>query len=204
MALSPAGKKKLAAQIFLVLLDIAVLAFAARVNIFQEFYFMADIFPFALSITTLAILVIMFLLELGISNSFTAKPPFEIGMLYVLSLFWLAFNAFSTSRWHNVPLPCATIPSEYSELRLWCKDLQALKSLVWILFVTLFFTASFILRYVIVQHNKGNRMIWRTPISQFNPRVISEFITEDTSFEWVTPGEVDSRRPGDWATFEKI
>lgn len=29
------------------------------------------------------------LLEYGISDAFTAKPPFEIGMLYVLSIFWL-------------------------------------------------------------------------------------------------------------------
>ncbi|KAK7676261.1 hypothetical protein QCA50_007170 [Cerrena zonata] len=205
MGLSPAGKRKLAAQLFLVLIDIIVLAFATRINLFQEFYYMADVFPFALSIVTLSILIIMMLLEYGISNSFTAKPPFEIGMLYILSIFWLAFNVFSTTRWRHVPMSCSSIPSDYPDMRSWCQDVQALKSLVWIHFVALFFTASFTLRYVLVQHNRGNRLIWKTPISQYNPRAMSEFITDDTSFQWVSAGsDPNARRTGDWAAFEKI
>lgn len=69
----------------------------------------------------------------------------------------------------------------------------------------MFFTASFTLRYVLVQHKRGNRLIWKTPISQYNPRAISEFITDDPSFQWVSAGsDPNARRTGDWAAFEKI
>ncbi|KAI0782787.1 hypothetical protein C8Q75DRAFT_786820 [Abortiporus biennis] len=173
MSLSPnitvAGKKKFAVYLILLLFDIIVLALAARVNVFQEFYFMADMFPLVLSAVTLVILFFMFLADFTFANSFTARPPFEIGMLYVLSIFWLAFNAFSTVRWSNIPLNCSIIPAEYAEDRAWCKDVQALKSFVWILFLGLFITATFTLTFSIIQYRKGNRQIWVTPLSRYSP-----------------------------------
>ncbi|KAI0674085.1 hypothetical protein C8Q78DRAFT_967516 [Trametes maxima] len=167
---SSVGKKKLGVQVLLIILDVIALAFAARVNIFQEFYFMADLFPLGLAITTLIILFFTLVLDLAIQNMPTARPAVEIGLLYVLSIFWLAFNAFSTSRWRNVPMNCGSIPEEYSDTRAWCRDVQALKSFVWIEFVALFFTASFILRYTITEHKRGRPEVWSGPLSRYTPR----------------------------------
>lgn len=40
--------------------DIIVLALSVRVNIFQEFFFVADLFPLSLSIITLVVFVSMY------------------------------------------------------------------------------------------------------------------------------------------------
>ncbi|ETW75432.1 hypothetical protein HETIRDRAFT_243228, partial [Heterobasidion irregulare TC 32-1] len=95
----------------IILVNILVLALSTRVNQFQDFFYVADLFPFALSIVTLVISVFMLLLDIGVKDSITARPPFQIGIMFVLSIFWLAFNAFSTSRWKEVPMNCSTIPA---------------------------------------------------------------------------------------------
>lgn len=143
---------------------------SARVNIFQEFYFAADLLPFGLSITTCIILLSLISLDICCKNSFTARPPFETGLLFTLSLFWLAFNVFSTFRWRYIPLDCSSIPSDYLDERAWCRDVQALKSFIWSLFVGLLFTAAFILRYAVLQAKRGNRKVWITPLSRYDPR----------------------------------
>ncbi|EIW55987.1 uncharacterized protein TRAVEDRAFT_152538 [Trametes versicolor FP-101664 SS1] len=167
---SSVGKKKLGVHVLLIVLDVIALALAARVNIFQEFYFMADLFPLGLAIATLIILFFTLVLDLTIKNMPTARPAVDVGLLYVLSIFWLAFNAFSTSRWRNIPMNCSSIPEEYPDERTWCRDVQALKSFVWIEFVALFFTASFILRYAITEHKRGRKQIWNGPLSRYVPR----------------------------------
>ena len=45
-----------------ILADIVVLVLSSRVNVFQEFFFVADLFPLALSIITLVIFVTMYVL----------------------------------------------------------------------------------------------------------------------------------------------
>ncbi|KAL7283048.1 hypothetical protein PYCCODRAFT_1439990 [Trametes coccinea BRFM310] len=196
--ISSVGKKKLGVHVLLIVLDVIALALAARINIFQEFYFMADLFPLGLAIATLIILFFMLVLDLAIQNVPTARPAFEIGILYVLSIFWLAFNAFSTSRWRNIPLNCSAIPEEYPDERTWCRDVQALKSFVWIEFVALFFTASFILRYAITQNNRGRKQIWSGPLSRYVPRDLpqrNEFMRQTVTDYFGTRGE---------SMFEKI
>ncbi|KAI0353354.1 hypothetical protein OH77DRAFT_1407319 [Trametes cingulata] len=178
---SSVGKKKLGVHVLLIVLDVIALALAARVNIFQEFFFMADLFPLGLAITTLIILFFTLVLDLLVKRMPTARPAFEIGLLYVLSIFWLAFNAFSTSRWRNIPMNCSSIPEEYPDERTWCRDVQALKSFVWIEFVALFFTASFILRYTITEHKRGRTQVWSGPLSCYVPRDLpqrSEFMRQ--------------------------
>lgn len=128
-------------QVLLIVLNIFTLAFAARVNIFQEFYceyhalcynpppaksrlricayawtttndryliVYADLFPLGLAVATLTILVLTyvpcllfgrslnrhgtrssFALDLTFQNIPTARPAIEVGLLYVLSIFWL-------------------------------------------------------------------------------------------------------------------
>jgi len=131
----------------------------------------ADLFPLVLSIITLIVVVNMLFLDFAVQNSFTARPPFIIGSFSVLSIFWLAFNAFSTSRWRNVPLSCDTIPAGYVAEKTWCQDLQALKAIVWVEWLTLTFSLLFITRYTLTQHSNGQAHIWKMPLSRFSPRL---------------------------------
>lgn len=75
-------------------------------------------------------------LDFATKNSYTGRPQFEIGVFALLSLFWLVFNAFSTSRWHQVPMNCSLVPagpfyssmllmySHHPFLRIWrCQNL---------------------------------------------------------------------------------
>ncbi|KAI0051586.1 hypothetical protein FA95DRAFT_1554413 [Auriscalpium vulgare] len=167
---SSTGKKVFAAYAVIILLNVIVIGLSARVNHFQQYFYVADIFPLALSITTLVISVLMLLLDVGFDNAFTARAPFEIGMLILLSIFWLAFNAFSTSRWRHIPLNCSAIPSDYDDVVSWCKDLQALKAFVWIDWVAIFGAALIALRYTVLQSQRGQKHIWRTPLSRFARR----------------------------------
>jgi len=76
---SDLGKRRLKAYAVLYVVNIIVLALAARVNDFQGFFFMADLFPLGLSITTLVLLTFTFYFDFSQTNAFTARPPFEIG-----------------------------------------------------------------------------------------------------------------------------
>jgi len=163
------GRKKVAVHVALYFVNIIVLALAARINSFQQFFFAADLFPLGLSITTLVILTVMLFLDFATENSYTGRPQFEVGVFGVLSVFWLAFNAFSTSRWRNAPLACSTIPSGFDDVRTWCQDLQALKAFVWVEWLIFFFTAFITLRYTISQNNRGNKHIFRMPLSRYSP-----------------------------------
>lgn len=101
-----------------------------------------------------------------------------------------------TRRFMLAPLSiCArplTSSTEYPDERTWCRDVQALKSFVWIEFVarachptiivlafsqpnanpfpvTVFFAASFTLRYAITEHRRGRKQIWNGPLSRYVP-----------------------------------
>jgi hypothetical protein len=170
---SSVGRKKVAAHLTLYLVNIIVLALAARVNLFQEFFYAADRFPLGLSITTLIILTAMIALDFASKNSYTGRPQFEFGVFAVLSLFWLGFNAFSTSRWRHVPLNCSAVPAGFDDVKTWCQDLQALKAFVWIEWLIFFLTAFITLRYSIAQNSGGNKHIYRMPLSRYSPNLNS-------------------------------
>ncbi|KAH9026972.1 hypothetical protein EDB84DRAFT_1589115 [Lactarius hengduanensis] len=164
------GRGVLFGYCVIVVLNIVVLALSARVNHFQDYFYIADVFPLALSAVTFGIAVLAFLLDIGLQNSPTARPSFEIAVLLILSIFWLACNVFSTSRWRHIPLDCSTIPTDYPDVRSWCRDLQALKAFVWINWVVLFIAALVALQFSVKQHQKGQKHIWHTPLSRFKPR----------------------------------
>jgi len=172
--ISSVGRKKLAVHSFILLLNVAVLALSARVNIFQGFYYAADLLPFGLSIFTGAILALMIALDLSFANSFTGWPQFEIASFAFLSLLWLAFNSFSTSRWRNVPLTCHAIPDDYSDWRSWCLEVNVLRAIVWIELVIFVCTWITTLRYAANQSARGNQHIYKTPLSRYQPVVLSE------------------------------
>ncbi|KXN88685.1 hypothetical protein AN958_06229 [Leucoagaricus sp. SymC.cos] len=171
MAFSPAGKKKLAAQVFLFAVNIVVLALSARVNQFQEFFFVADLFPLGLSIATLVFLVFLLTADVSLENSYTGRAHMEIGIFGVLSTLWLAFSAFSTSRWQSIPLECNSIPINLSDERTWCKNVQTLKGFVWIEFVTCFTITMVTFRYAATQAGRGNKHIWLVPLSRYRPEL---------------------------------
>ncbi|KAJ7489438.1 hypothetical protein FB451DRAFT_690122 [Mycena latifolia] len=169
MAFSPVGKKKVAAHILLLVVNIVVLALSTRVNLYQEFFFVADRFPFILSIITFALLGSMTLLDFVSNSSYTGRPQFEIGIFSILGIFWLAFNAFSSSRWSAAPFNCGTIPSEYPDAIQWCHELSALRVMVWIEWLIFFFTTITTLRYSITQSNRGNKHVFKMPLSRYEP-----------------------------------
>ncbi|KAJ3512761.1 hypothetical protein NLJ89_g3334 [Agrocybe chaxingu] len=151
MVLSSVGRKKLAGQAAFLFLDVVVLALSARVNQFQDFFYVADIFPLALSIVSLVLVVILIVMDLILYDSYTSRPQFEIGFFGVLSIFWLA--------------------PEFMDERVWCKTLQALKSFVWITFVTCIAIALFTLRYSISQYKRGNKHVFEMPLSRYRPEI---------------------------------
>ncbi|KAJ7621164.1 hypothetical protein FB45DRAFT_928552 [Roridomyces roridus] len=170
MAFSPVGRTKVAVHVFLLLVNVVVLALSTRVNLYQEFFFVADRFPFILSIITLVLLGLMTLVDFVSNSSYTGRPQFEIGVFSVLSIFWLAFNAFSSSRWGSAPLNCGVIPRDYPDTIQWCQELSALRIMVWIEWLIFFFTTIMTLRYTISQSNGGNKHIFQMPLSRYTPR----------------------------------
>ncbi|PPQ84686.1 hypothetical protein CVT25_014217 [Psilocybe cyanescens] len=182
MTFSSVGRKKLAGHgkqnvaLFpaFLLVDIIVLALSTRVNQFQDFFYVADIFPLVLSIISLILVVLLFTVDLTLINSYTGRAQSEIGVFGVLSIFWLAFNAFSTARWHQIPFQCDSIPTDFVDEREWCKSLQALKSFVWINFLICFGISMFTLRYTIAEYNKGNKHIFEMPLSRYRPELRSD------------------------------
>ncbi|TFK37035.1 hypothetical protein BDQ12DRAFT_685715 [Crucibulum laeve] len=171
MAFSSVGRKKISAQVAFLLVNIVVLALAARVNSFQDFFFVADLFPLCMAIITLVVLVVLLSLDFALDNSYTGRAQSEIAVYGVLSIFWLAFNAFSTARWRLIPFTCGAIPDEFAEERTWCKDIQALKSFVWINWLICFFIFTMTLRYSVAQYTRGNKHIFQTPLSRYEPEL---------------------------------
>ncbi|KAJ7853538.1 hypothetical protein B0H14DRAFT_3450217 [Mycena olivaceomarginata] len=167
MAFSSVGRTKVAAHLFLLLINIIVLALSTRVNQFQEYFFIADRFPFILSIITFVVLGLMTVVDFATTNSYTGRPQFEIGVFSVLAIFWLAFNAFSTSRWNSVPLNCSVIPSDYPDTIQWCQELAALRVFVWIEWLTIFFTMVATLRFAVTQNNRGNKHVFQGQLSRY-------------------------------------
>ncbi|KAF8958404.1 hypothetical protein BDZ97DRAFT_1906502 [Flammula alnicola] len=172
---SSVGRKKIAGQATFLFIDIVVLGLSTHVNRFQSFFYVADLFPLVLSIISLVLVVLLLTLDLALDNSYTGRPQTEIGVFGVLSIFWLAFNAFSTSRWRAIPFQCNSIPSDFLDERDWCKSLQALKSFVWINFLICLGIALFTLRYSITQYRRGNKHIFQMPLSRYRPEG-SEFL----------------------------
>jgi hypothetical protein len=184
MAVSAVGKKKFTAFGGVIILDIIVLALSLSVNVFQGFFFVADLFPFLLSIITLAILLLSIVLELTASNPFTAHLAFEIPLLTILTCIWLCFNAFSTSRWSNMPISCSSIPDEFGDMRGWCKNVQALKALIWMVWVALLLLTSSLLYFAITQAHRGHAQVWRIPLSRYDKSNANsnQFTTDISSY----------------------
>ncbi|ESK91922.1 hypothetical protein Moror_10424 [Moniliophthora roreri MCA 2997] len=151
MAISSTGKKKIGIHGAQLLVTIIVLALSARVNQFQEFFFAADLFPLALSIISLVLLAIMLSMDFALSRSYN---KFEIGILSVMTVLWLVFSAFSTSRW--VSVSCGGIPDGFDDVRVWCRDLQALKAFVWIEWLAFLFSALSTIRLSKTEKRRNN------------------------------------------------
>ncbi|KZT25596.1 hypothetical protein NEOLEDRAFT_1133599 [Neolentinus lepideus HHB14362 ss-1] len=180
--ISSSGKKFLVALGVITVLDVAAVAFSARINIIQEFFFMADLFPLGLSIATLILILLMLILNLTVVDSFLVRAPFQIGNLFVLSLLWLAFNAFSTARWAHIPTNCSSIPVEYPDARAWCRDVQGLKAVIWLEWVMLLATPLLTLRHIITQHTQGYAHIWTMPLVRYDSRHGSRGDGRDSEF----------------------
>jgi len=167
MAVATAGQRKFIAFGAIAVLDIAVLALSISVNIFQGFFFVADIFSLLLSIFTLVLLLASVVLELTSQNAFTARPAFEVPLLAVLAIFWLGLNAFSTRQWSSIPMSCTFVPDEYNDVQGWCTNMQALRVMVWIVWACLVALTSCIFYFAISEARNGNPHVWKTALSRY-------------------------------------
>ncbi|KAH6904313.1 hypothetical protein BKA70DRAFT_1432528 [Coprinopsis sp. MPI-PUGE-AT-0042] len=122
----------------------------------------------AISILTLVVLSAMLTMEFALARSPIGLPLIESGILGVLSIFWLAFNAFSTARWKYLPMQCEAISVAFPE-RAWCRDVHALKAFVWIVFGTCLGITIWTLTYTLTQYKKGHKHVLKTPLSQYEP-----------------------------------
>ncbi|KAF8579733.1 hypothetical protein K439DRAFT_1637710 [Ramaria rubella] len=173
MTLSTVGSARFKVYGALLLVNTVVLGLSGHINHFQAFFYKADVFPLALSVSTTIFVLTMILLDINLKNAFTARPPFELAWLFILGILWLAFNAFSTSRWKyaNTGL-CGTIPSDaqYAPYRTWCHELQALRVFVWIEWVMILFTFAYLVRWTLRKHHSGRHDVWTTAFSRFVER----------------------------------
>lgn len=165
------------AYAFIIVLDIVVLALSASVNIFQEFFFKADLFPLVLSILTLVVLLLQIALDLKSENAFTARPAFEIPLFGTLTVFWLASNSFSTSRYTGLP-NCSIFPDNE---QTWCHNAQGLRAITWVEWVVLLLTTLTLTRTAVVKARRGNTAVWHTALSRYRRNNQSRDFLQDAS-----------------------
>ncbi|EJD53665.1 hypothetical protein AURDEDRAFT_110458 [Auricularia subglabra TFB-10046 SS5] len=169
MAKSSLGKARIRLYAALLICNLIVFALSAHVNSFHGFFYVADQMPFAMSIITFLVVGLTLFGDMRGANPFLSRPAIELPFLAVLSLFWLCFNAFSSSRWRFIQgADCGTIPAgqDFSAVAIWCKETQALRSFVWIEWVILVFTFIYLIRYVTKESSRGNKRVWSTSLAR--------------------------------------
>jgi len=193
MTLSSVGSVRFKVYALLLLVNTCILALSAHINNFQNFFYRADVFPFALSVVTMVFVFTMICMDIKFKNTVTARPPFELGWLVVFGTLWLASNAFSTNRWKYVtPAICKTIPADaqYAPYRTWCHELQALRALVWVEWIMFLCTFVYLLRWTITQRNSGRSDVWSTAFSRFSVHSSTQMLHHDTAnsefLQWET------------------
>jgi len=167
MAFSSIGRLRLSVNFCLLFLNLVIVALAVKINRFQDYFFVADVLPLTLSAITLGIVLIVLVFDLGTTNFFTSRAPFQIGLYVAFTCVWLVASAFSTHRWRHLPAACDTIPSELSNEIAWCKDVQALKAFLWIQWILLFTSTIYTTYYVLTQSSKGHKHIWTVSLSRY-------------------------------------
>jgi len=172
MAFSTVGKAKVGANVAILVVSIIVLGLSAKVNQFQDFFFMADLFPFVLAIVTLVVSLAILGLEFGLATFFLNRAQYQASITAALAILWLGFSAFSTSRWSSIPMSCSSISGvDFAEERSWCNSIQALKTFIWLEFLLCFGTATWIFHYSFKQYNKGYKHIFQSPFSRYRSDV---------------------------------
>jgi hypothetical protein len=168
--ISPFGRKFIAARAAVFLLALMVLIFTVRVNTFTGWFFHADKFPFGLSIATLLMIGILLLADLVSSSAITGRAQFQCISLGALSVFWLAFNAFATSRYVNVPYNCASVfpDDELAGMRSWCVNVHVVKGVMWVEWVFITLLLAVVGRFVQSECAKGNSYVLRVPLCRYD------------------------------------
>jgi len=179
---SSVGRTRIAAYMVVLLCNLIVFSLAAHVNSFHGFFYVADQLPFVLSIFTFLILTTVVINDFRSSDPLLSKPVFELTWLGLLAIFWLAFSAFSSSRWRYVQAAdCGTIPAgdDFAAVTTWCKEIQALRSFVWIEWALLSIVLVWLLRFTIMQASHGNTHVWRTSLARYTsaPKLQMQFVS---------------------------
>lgn len=168
------------AYAFIIVIDIIVLGLSASLNVYQEFFFTADIFPLVLSVVTLVVLLLHIGFDLAFQNAFTARPAFEVPSLATLTALWLVSDSFSTSRYINLP-DCSIFTDGLDGEQVWCRNAQALRAMMWIEWLALLVTTLVITRMAIVQARRGNTAVWHTALSRYRRNNQSRDFLQDAS-----------------------
>jgi len=168
------------AKSLIAFITLIVFILSTHVNVFMGFFYIADRFPFVLSIFTAVALGLTTVLDYAKSgNVITSRPSVELSLLGLYFISWTTSNAVSTPRWDGIqPGACSKItigsnPSFESGTRTWCREIVALRALVWIEWLLVAGSFVFLLSYCIKQARRGASHIWTTPLAVFQPETTS-------------------------------
>jgi hypothetical protein len=166
------------AQGLLLVFTLVILGLSAHVNVFQGFFYVADRFPFVMSLFTIVILLGVIVSEfVSAGESKVSRPAVELVWLGLLLVAWLGANVFSTHRWQPIQMDvCNNIPVEsnpefLSAAKTWCYEIQALRAFIWMEWVILLISFASLLSFAIWHSARGVRHVWTTNISQFDPHI---------------------------------
>ncbi|KIM33928.1 hypothetical protein M408DRAFT_18900 [Serendipita vermifera MAFF 305830] len=191
----------------LALVTIIVLALSTHINLFMGFFYIADRFPFVMSIITLFTLFITSVLDaMKGGDIVTSRPMTEIGILGVFFIIWTAANGFSTPRWDAIqPGTCSAItvannPTFESATRMWCREMIALRAFVWIEWVIVGGALAALVTFCVNQSRRGSRHVWSTPLSIYDPNMAAPNKWNANSrvfsqFSFYTPGDLNTPYP---------
>jgi hypothetical protein len=153
----------------LLVCNLIVFSLSAHVNSFTSFFYVADLFPFAMSIITFVIVGGTLLGDLKGSNPVLSRPMIELPWLAILAVLWLCLNSFSSSRWRYVQAgDCGDIPSdsELTAVTVWCKEVQALRSFVWVEWLIVVASLLWLWLQTSREASRGNRQVWSTSFAR--------------------------------------
>jgi len=163
-------------QGLLLVFTIITLALSGHVNVFTGFFYVADRFPFVMSIMSLLTLIVVMVCGVASGGQTRlARPSIELVWLAILSLAWLVANSFSTHRWQFMQMEdCKSIPIDesrdfFGQAKTWCLEIQALRAFVWIEWVIFVVYFGSLLFWAIGHSRRGATHVWTTSIGQFDP-----------------------------------
>lgn len=191
----------------LVVVTLVIFVLSTHINLFMGFFYIADRFPFVISLITGSTLFLTAVLDaMKAGDAITSRPLTEVGILGVFFILWTAANGFSTPRWDAIqPGTCFAItveknPAFESATRVWCREMLALRGLVWVEWVLIGGALAALLVYCIKQTKHGSGHVWSTPLAIYDPNMAlpNKWNAQSrvfSQFSFYTPGDMSTPYP---------